>query len=267
WLPESARWLLTKGKIDRAEKELARCAAMNGKKSCNISENIKKLSGGVTSTDNYSYIDLFRTPAMRRMSLYAGMVWFGVASSYYGISLNITGFGLDPYLTHFLYGLVEFPAKLGVYVLLNRIGRRWTQVVTMLVTGISIGVNTVIPTSLSGLRTAIAITGKGFSEAAFTAVILYTAEMYPTVVRQNGIGYTSFLGRIGVAVAPLISLLDDVWHLLPQVLFCCIAVICGLVAFLLPETLNIRLPETINDVEGQRGTLQDQNGGTPLKEK
>lgn len=32
-------------------------------------------------------------------------------------------------------------------------------------------------------RTVIAVLGKGLSEASFTTVILYTTELYPTVMR------------------------------------------------------------------------------------
>lgn len=34
------------------------------------------------------------------------------------------------------------------------------------------------------LRAVVATIGKGFSEAAFTTVFLYTAELYPTVIRS-----------------------------------------------------------------------------------
>jgi len=49
-----------------------------------------------------------------------------------------------------------------------------------------------------------------------------------------------------------VSLLDEVWLPLPQVLFCSVAVIAGIVALLLPETHNVRLPETIEDIEKTR---------------
>ncbi|KAJ8384787.1 hypothetical protein AAFF_G00198730 [Aldrovandia affinis] len=125
---------------------------------------------------------------MRKLVICSGVVWFGVAFTYYGINL-------------------------------------WV------------------------FRTIVAILGKGLSEASFTTVFLYTTELYPTVVRQNGIGYTSFIARLGVSIAPLVILLDDVWKLLPQIIFCTVAISSGLVAGLLPETKNRRLPETIEDVE------------------
>ncbi|KAG9472840.1 hypothetical protein GDO78_016765, partial [Eleutherodactylus coqui] len=256
WLSESPRWLLTKGFTERGEKELVRCAAMNGRKLDSFSkskENIHSVAESLGSSSTaHSYIDLFRTPRLRKISLCAGLVWFGVAFSYYGISLDISGFGLNLFLTHFLYALVEVPAKLSLYFLLKYLGRCKTQAFTLLMTGVCIGVNVVIPRALEPLRTTIAIIGKGFSEAAFTVVILYTAELYPTVIRQNGAGYTSFVGRLGVAVAPLIKLLDDYWPPLSNVIFCSMALVSGLTAALLPETHNVPLPELISDVEHRR---------------
>lgn len=72
------------------------------------------------------------------------------------------------------------------------------------------------------------------------------------VFRQNGMGYNSFMARLGVAVAPMILLLDEVWKDLPQVVLCFAAVFGGLVARTLAETRNRCLPETIEDIEEQR---------------
>lgn len=62
-------------------------------------------------------------------------------------------------------------------------------------------------------------------------------------------GYNSFMARFGVAVAPMILLLDEVWTELPQVIFCFVAVLGGIGARTLSETRNRCLPETIEDIE------------------
>lgn len=54
-------------------------------------------------------------------------------------------------------------------------------------------------------------------------------------------------------MSPLIMLLEDVWYLLPTVTYSTVAVIAGLVASRLTETLNARLPETISDIEKRKG--------------
>lgn len=75
---------------------------------------------------------------------------YGVASTYYGISLNISGFGLNMYLTHFIYAAVEVPGKLMVYCLLNIIGRRSCLAGTLLLTGICIAINIFVPKGCKG---------------------------------------------------------------------------------------------------------------------
>lgn len=70
--------------------------------------------------------------------------------------------------------------------------------------------------------------------------------------RQNGLGYTSFVAWLVVSVSPFIMLLEDVWYLLPAVTYCAVAVGSSLLASLLPETVNVRLPETIEDIEKPR---------------
>uniref|UniRef100_A0A8C9V0U1 Solute carrier family 22 member 6 n=1 Tax=Scleropages formosus TaxID=113540 RepID=A0A8C9V0U1_SCLFO len=254
WIPESARWLIANGKVEKAHFYLQKCAKCNRNKifTCSCLCFPQMLSSIVMvekQNKSYTYVDLVRTPKMRKLAILSGMVWYGVASTYYGISLNISGFGLNIYLTHFIYAAIEFPAKLMVYFFLDKIGRRHCQAGTLLLTGTCIAINIFLSKDMWLFRTIVAIVGKGLSEASFTTVFLYTTELYPTVVRQNGMGYNSFMGRLGASITPLVLLLEDVWKLLPQVIICALAMLSGLVALLLPETHNIRLPETIEDIE------------------
>lgn len=62
-------------------------------------------------------------------------------------------------------------------------------------------------------------------------------------------GYNSFLARLGVALSPLILLLDDIWKHLPQVVLCCTATMGAIVARTLSETRDRCLQETIEDIE------------------
>uniref|UniRef100_A0A671MSG1 Solute carrier family 22 member 7-like n=1 Tax=Sinocyclocheilus anshuiensis TaxID=1608454 RepID=A0A671MSG1_9TELE len=226
WVPESARWLIANGRVDKAHYYLHKCAVMN----------LATVAYGIRNR-KYSYLDLVRTPKMRKLALLTGITWFAVATVAYGISFNISSFGLNRYLTQFVYGAIEIPAKLSIYYLLDKFGRRITQAGSLLFVGIMV-------------RTVIAVLGKGCSATSFGTVILYSSELYPTVVRQNGMGYNSFVARLGVSVAPLILLSDDVWSHFSQVILSSLGLSAAFVAYLLPETRGRCLPETIEDVEG-----------------
>ncbi|KAF3841675.1 hypothetical protein F7725_023626, partial [Dissostichus mawsoni] len=102
WIPESARWLLAHGKVEKAKFYIDKCAKFNKR-------------GDLSSKINLEV-------SLSLMSLSLSL--YGIASTYYGISLNISGLGLNIYLTHFIYAAIEVPAKLMVYCCLNIVGRR-----------------------------------------------------------------------------------------------------------------------------------------------
>ncbi|KAK9959796.1 hypothetical protein ABG768_009897 [Culter alburnus] len=266
WIPESARWLIANGKADKAYGYLHKCAVMNRKKEGTAMIKPEEL-GKIIVTDRgnrkYSYLDLIKTPMMRRLALLTGITWFSVATVAYGISFNISSFGLNMYLTQFVYGAIEIPAKSSIYYLLDKFGRRITQAGSLLLVGISLVINIFIPKDKSVVRTVIAVLGKGCSATSFGTVILYSSELYPTVLRQNGMGYNSFVARLGVSVAPLILLSDDIWSYFSQVILSSLALSAAFVAYHLPETRGRCLPETIEDVEGiRKGT-----DGSPLQDR
>ncbi|KAM7010069.1 solute carrier family 22 member 7-like isoform 2-T2 [Tautogolabrus adspersus] len=267
WLPESARWLISNGKVQRAHFYLNKCAQMNGREQF-VADLKPEVLSKVILVENdkrkYSYLDLFRTPRMRRVALLTGVVWFGVTCTYYGISFNVSGFGVNIYLTQFIYGVSEVPAKLFIFLTLNKIGRRLNQAGTLFMTGLCILCNMFIPPDKGPFRTAVGALGKMFAEAAFTTIFLYTTELYPTVMRQNGLGFCSFIARFGVSVSPLIMVLEEVWGHLPNTIFTLVAFVGGLSASCLPETNNIRLPETIEDVERTSRSISSSEEEAPL---
>ena len=52
---------------------------------------------------------------------------FSSSLVYYGLSLNIHGFGLNLFLTQFIFGIIEIPANLSALVLNQHFGRRTCQ--------------------------------------------------------------------------------------------------------------------------------------------
>lgn len=260
WVPESARWLLTQGRVEEARKYLSNCAKLNGRCVGEDSLSQEALNKVVTMervSKRPSYLDLFRTPQLRHIALCCMVMWFGVNFSYYGLTLDVSGLGLNVYQTQLLFGAVELPSKLSVFFLMRHVGRRPTQAGMLLGTALTFGISLLVFSETKSWITALVVIGKALSEAAFTTAYLFTSELYPTVLRQTGLGVSSLMGRLGASLAPLATLLDGVWLLLPKLAYGGVALLAACTALLLPETKMAQLPETIQDVE--RKSIQEED--------
>ncbi|XP_070312505.1 solute carrier family 22 member 7 isoform X4 [Odocoileus virginianus] len=78
WVPESARWLLTQGRVEEAHRYLLHCARLNGQPAGEDSlsrEALNKVAAAERMVRRPSYLDLFRTPRLRYISLCCMVVW------------------------------------------------------------------------------------------------------------------------------------------------------------------------------------------------
>uniref|UniRef100_A0A8C7XA71 Solute carrier family 22 member 6 n=1 Tax=Oryzias sinensis TaxID=183150 RepID=A0A8C7XA71_9TELE len=248
WYSESARWLVVNRRSEDALKSLHRVARINGKP-----EVINKLTVEVlhshmrkeieSSQSSFSAIDLMRTRGMRRISICLIAVWFSTSFAYYGLAMDLQKFGVSIYLMQVIFGAVDIPAKLLALGLLSYLGRRVSQVSCLFLSAVIIFANIFVPPDMQTLRTTLACLGKAFTSASFTTVYLYTGELYPTVIRQTGMGFVSTMSRLGSMAAPAVLILDEVWPALPSIVYGGAAVLASGFACFLPETLNIPLTE------------------------
>ncbi|OPJ85253.1 hypothetical protein AV530_011705 [Patagioenas fasciata monilis] len=178
---------------------------------------------------------------------------------YYGLSLNVTHFGLDIYLTQLAFGAVELPARFGCIFLLQWFGRKKCQVVLLLLSGIMCLIITVIPEDQPVVTTVLAIIGKFTATAAFSTSYVYTAELFPTVVRQTGVGLCSMSARVAGILAPLIHLLAQYHAAIPMAIYGSAPVLGGLLCILLPETRGTDLADDTRAATPQPRSVEDEH--------
>ncbi|XP_062323526.1 solute carrier family 22 member 13 [Osmerus eperlanus] len=250
-LPKSARWLMANDKNEEAMDLIRKAALMNGKPLQDDEEISLGYKDKLKLEDKkkHTVIDLVRTPKMRRHSLIIFYLWFVNVMVYYGLSLNISDFGMNIYLTQLIFGLVEMPARTITLFTLNR-SRKISQMAFLAVGGVACLLTIFIPDELSIIRTILAMVGKFGITASLSIVYIYSAEVFPTVIRQNGIGMGSMCARAGGVLAPVIYLLRTFSKSAPMVLFGLFTLLGAGLTLLLPETANKHLPDTIEDVEG-----------------
>ncbi|XP_012733722.2 solute carrier family 22 member 6-A isoform X1 [Fundulus heteroclitus] len=251
-LPKSARWLMANDRNEEAWEVILKAAEMNGKP---ISKDLEMCQ--VYQTDEksvlkkkHSFIDLVRTPTMRKRSLIVFYLWFVNVLVYYGLSLNISDFGMNIFLTQMIFGLVEMPARTITLFTLNR-SRKFSQLAFLVVGGTACLLTTCIPNDLPIVRTVLAMVGKFGITASLSIIYVYSAEVFPTVIRQNGIGIGSMCARIGGVLAPMMYLLRNINPHAPMILSGLCPLLGAGLTLLLPETANKPLPDTIEDIEGE----------------
>ncbi|XP_078481452.1 solute carrier family 22 member 15-like [Ciona intestinalis] len=255
-VPESPRWLYSQGSIAEAEQIMRYMAQKNGVpfKECNNIILKPKASSGKTKSQSYTIKDLFITKRMVVRTLVMGYLWFVCSFSYYGLTMSSGHLSSSVYTSFALSGLVELPSYVIAAILINRhwAGRKRTLVGMLLLGGIFCLCIMFMPPTTSGsfsVRMGFALGGKLAMSAAFSIVYIYATELFPTVVRNVGMGTSSVCARVGGMLAPLVISLAQFGTSLPYIVFGVVAVVAGFMTLLLPETLNEPIPDNLQDVE------------------
>jgi hypothetical protein len=216
-MPESASWLISQRKNDKALKLLSKVAEINKRKMPIITQNnllknstneemSKNQDSSLANNRRLSGLDIFIKPRLRKRSLVLAICWFFLFTCYHTNTQNTSNLGADIY-TSFTYGaLVEIPAILFVFLLLDRIGRRWPMSFSMIIAG------------TAGLLTLLVKTGKSsatfFLIAAlimrvslateYNVIVQYSTEVFPTVLRGRSLAFLRFMGTLGLYLSPSI---------------------------------------------------------------
>lgn len=141
-------------------------------------------------------------------------------------------------------GLVELPSYIALAYVLDILGRRSITSTLMLIGGICCICAAYIEQG-SFLSTGIVFAGKFTIAGSFAVIYNYSAELFPTIVRNTGMGLGAMAARLAGASTPLITLLDSFDPKIPAVSFGVIAILSGFWVCFLPETNNQTLPQSI----------------------
>ena len=117
------------------------------------------------------------------------LLWFSASLCYYGLTLNLAGLHPNPNVSLCLSGLVEIPAYIVAYFLMERafFGRRRTTFLCFF--GAFIGcfgtVFALASDSGSTAALALALFGKCSIGAAFSMIYIFAGELFPSDIRSG----------------------------------------------------------------------------------
>ncbi|CAH1975973.1 unnamed protein product [Acanthoscelides obtectus] len=247
-MDESPRWLWANGRKSEAVSILNRALKMNKSTVTITLDDINKTTEGKkTSDDQAGMLNLFKTPNLRKKTFNIMLCWFANSLVYYGLSLSTGSMTGNPFFVLFLMGFVELPCYVVTVYLMDKLGRRSLTSFAMIVGGICCIIAVSLPEG--SLSTGFVFAGKFLIAGSFAILYNYSAELFPTVIRNSAMGLGSMCARTSGALTPLITLLDSFDPKMPAIIFSVIALISGAFVSLLPETLGKPMQQTIEDGE------------------
>lgn len=201
-MPESVRYLLSKGRVEEANKIVNDLEAKLGVKyKGDLKAEPEKPAVKASLKDLWSSKYLART-------IMLWIVWFGIVYSYYGIFTWLPaivykqGFA---FVKTFEYVLLMTFAQLPGYFCAAWLVDKWGRKITLSFFLLMSGVASYFFGQSATAETIIAwgCVMSFFNLGAWGVIYTYTPELYPTAIRAMGSGCAACIGRLGGMAAPL----------------------------------------------------------------
>jgi putative MFS transporter len=247
-MPESVRFLESKGRVGEAEATVRRFERAAGVESPVASPSA---AAPARATPAARISDLFARP-VRRQTISLWIVWFCVNFSYYGAFIWLpsilvaSGFDL---VRSFGYTLIITLAQLPGYAVAAILVEKWGRHRTLA----AFLVGSAASAALFGLASAEwQVIGAGmllsfFNLGAWGALYAVTPELYPTPLRGTGAGWAAGVGRIASIIAPLVvpALLTTTSTAFVFILFAAVFVVAAMAALGLADKRGRSLDEAL----------------------
>lgn len=252
FIPESARWYLSVGKTEKAIKVLEGVQRFNRKPYDHVRPLVEKYQSQralvLTTHRKGTFKDLFRT---KKLSIITLVLWINLFCnnlSYYGLAQYVGGLGGNLYWDYAISASMQIPGMIIQVFMNNFMGRKMVIISTnimavILLLVLIIIVNyqdyLVIPVSLAIMSTAMA--GQEF--------YLYNFELFPTMIRNIGMGSACAFGRLGAMVGAFVADCQEYNEYIPPVGYLITYSLAAILIFILPETKHKPVADNIEDVE------------------
>ena len=250
FLPESPRWLLVKGYEERAVNviEKIKDIRLRGRNH----ENIRIRKTFSRNSSWYTYWDLLRNCHILKTVVRILIIWAFLPSLYYSISVQAMDLGGNMYEDYALSTLMDIPAFFFASFLNNHAGRKKTNMCASAASGLLIGSVALVPrefTHKHSISLALTSLARMAASVSFYAMYLWTSELFPTVVRGQGLSLSATIEKLGMVSIPFVTnVLRGVNYHLPFVFMCLSGGLVAATGLTLPETNKMPTREKFEEL-------------------
>ncbi|XP_068618081.1 organic cation transporter protein-like [Battus philenor] len=255
FMKESPRWQIINGKFDDAKAALLYISKMNKvnineQKLAEMGEKELKKEFNITNNKHKETIkDAFKSKEIMKRVTIGAFSRFSACVVYYGLMINSVFLPGDKYMNFFLSSIMSYPGDLMALYLMNKVGRKSPLIYGFVLCGLLCAASVCVPDDVSWLKITLFLLGKMIASGCFIGVVAYAIELVPTSVRGTLLGISGLTATFGNVLAPLTPLLATVSVILPPLIFGVLAITSGLLLTLTPETKDLPLAETVEQVE------------------
>ncbi|CBY41288.1 unnamed protein product [Oikopleura dioica] len=256
FLPESPRFLVTKGRYEEAQVILDRFASEASEPddepllAPDISLFVIEKPGKAPPVTEILFSAFFG-----KVFVIISVAYFVVNMVYYGLGYGVSSLSGSIYINNVINGALEAVAYCFTAPITDIFGRKNSLIVLSIISGLAcfthMWVITTPALTIGWYTNIAAFFGKFTISAVFCALFTLSAELFPTEVRSIGVSITSMIGRVGSIVAPFLNIFLT-WpglEWLPHTIFASLSILSGLSLLLLPETKSLPLFQTVVEAE------------------
>ncbi|VDI81806.1 MFS transporter, OCT family, solute carrier family 22 (organic cation transporter), member 4/5 [Mytilus galloprovincialis] len=258
FVPESYRWLVSNGKIAKAHNVISKIAKINGKPPPDFKtfyEMASQATKQKSTEKRYTILDVIKNRRLLRYNVLLSVGWLSCGYGYYAISFGVQQLSGNLYVNLILINAMDI-IGIVVWYLANCLGRKWTTFMLFLIggsMGIVVGIIQFIDLSdKDELVNGFALASKLCVSSGWSALMILTSELYPTVVRNIGYGINNAVARLGAMVAPQLVFASEKIDGLSYLSFAGMMFLSAILVVTLPETNKTALQDTMDITISQK---------------